>query len=297
MAAKWIASGALVATLLAFTACVDGRLLPVRPLPQVSFDSQWPAQGQAAVIMTGWTAPQATPDQSPVPIASIAKVMTAIIVLAQRPLEVGQDGPLLTVTAADVADLAVRRQQDQSVVGVVAGEQLSERQALEALLIASGNNIAMILARWVAGSAPDFIAGMNTTARSLGMRATRYTDPSGFDAATVSTASDQLVLIRHAMRNSVFAAIVGTSSVALPVAGVIHNTDTALGHDGIFAGKTGSDDAAGGCFAFAARRADAGRTVTVIGVVLGQHGPAGLIPQALSAASGLVFRVVAQPAG
>ena len=113
---------------------------------------------------------------------------------------------------------------------------------------------------------------MNAAARSLGMTHTRYTDPSGYDDATVSTAADQVRLVDRAMRLPVFASIVATPSATLPVAGTVHNTNTLLGHDGFVGVKTGSDDAAGGCFAFRAIRWIDGKRTTITGVVLGQPG-------------------------
>src|SRR5205814_7710540 len=130
-----------------------------------------------------------------------------------------------------------------SIVPIVAGEELTELQALQALLLPSANNVAAVLARWDAGSEARFVARMNATAQSLGMSHTRYTDPSGFDDATVSTAADQVRLIDRAMRVPVFAGIVATPSATLPVAGTVHNTNTLLGHDGFVGVKTGSDDA------------------------------------------------------
>ena len=157
-------------------------------------------------------------------------------------------------------------------MSIAAGEQLTERQALQALLLPSANNIAAVLARWDAGSADRFVARMNATARSLGMTHTRYTDPSGYDDATVSTAADQVRIVDRAMRLPVFASIVATPSATLPVAGTVHNTNTLLGQNGFVGVKTGSDDAAGGCFAFRAIRWIDGKRTTITGVVLGQPG-------------------------
>ena len=232
----------------------------------------WPAYGQAAFIRTGQSQIQAGPNQHAAPIASVAKVMTAYLVLRDHPLRLGQDGPTITLTDADVADTDRRRGQQESVVSIAAGEQLTERQALQALLLPSANNIAAVLARWDAGSADRFVARMNATARSLGMTHTRYTDPSGYDDATVSTAADQVRIVDRAMRLPVFASIVATPSATLPVAGTVHNTNTLLGHNGFVGVKTGSDDAAGGCFAFRAIRWIDGKRTTITGVVLGQPG-------------------------
>jgi serine-type D-Ala-D-Ala carboxypeptidase (penicillin-binding protein 5/6) len=246
----------------------------------------WPAYGQAAVQI-GQTQIQAGPNQHAAPIASVAKVMTAYLVLRDHPLGVGEDGPTITLTGADVADTDRRKRQRESVVPIAAGEQLTQRQALQALLLPSANNIAAVLARWDAGATARFVARMNATARSLGMTRTRYTDPSGYDDATVSTAADQLRIVDEAMRLPAFANIVASSSATLPVAGTVHNTNTLLGRNGFVGVKTGSDKAAGGCFAFRAIRLVHGKRTTITGVVLGQPGY-DLIDAGLVAAESIV---------
>jgi serine-type D-Ala-D-Ala carboxypeptidase (penicillin-binding protein 5/6) len=254
----------------------------------------WPAYGQAAVQI-GQSRVQAGPNQHAAAIASVAKVMTAYLVLRDHPLRPGQDGPTITLTDADVADTERRRRQRESVVSIAAGEQLTERQALQALLLPSANNIAAVLARWDAGSADRFVARMNATARSLGMTHTHYTDPSGYDDATVSTAADQVPLVDRAMRLPVFASIVATPSATLPVAGTVHNTNTLLGRNGFVGVKTGSTAAAGGCFAFRAIRWIDGKRTTITGVVLGQPGH-NRIAAGLAAAAAMVDRITGQRA-
>jgi D-alanyl-D-alanine carboxypeptidase (penicillin-binding protein 5/6) len=249
----------------------------------------WPAYGQAAVQI-GQAQIQAGPNQHPAAIASLAKVMAAYLVLRDHPLRLGQDGPAITLTDADVADTDRRAGRDESVVPIAAGEQLTERQALQALLLPSANNIAAVLARWDAGSAARFVARMNATAQSLGMTHTHYTDPSGYDDATVSTAADQVRIVDWAMRLPVFASIVATPSATLPVAGTVHNTNILLGHDGFVGIKTGSDKAAGGCFAFRAIRRIHGKRTTITGVVLGQPGY-DLVEAGLAAADAMVDRI------
>jgi D-alanyl-D-alanine carboxypeptidase (penicillin-binding protein 5/6) len=250
----------------------------------------WPADGQAAFVRTGQSQIQAGPNQHPAAIASVAKVMTAYLVLRDHPLRLGEDGPTITLTDADVDDTDRRRAQEESIVPVAAGEQLTERQALQALLLPSANNIAAVLARWDGGSVNRFVARMNAAARSLGMTQTRYTDPSGYDDATVSSAADQVRVVDRAMRLPVFASIVATPSATLPVAGTVRNTDTLLGYDGFVGIKTGSDDAAGGCFAFRAIRWIGGKRTTITGVVLGQPGH-DQITAGLAAADAMVNRI------
>ena len=260
------------------------------PLPS----TVWPADGQAAVHI-GQSQGQPGPNQHAAAIASVAKVMTAYLVLRDHPLRPGEEGPTITLTDADVADTERRRRQQESVVAVAAGEQLTERQALQALLLPSANNIAAVLARWAAGSPDRFVAQMNATARSLGMNRTRYTDPSGYDDATVSTAADQLRLVDRAMRVPVFASIVATPSATLPVAGTVRNTNRLLGYNGFVGVKTGSTDAAGGCFAFRAIRWIDGKRTTITGVVLGQPGR-DRIAAGLAAADAMVDRIAGQRA-
>jgi D-alanyl-D-alanine carboxypeptidase (penicillin-binding protein 5/6) len=263
--------------------------------------SVWPADGQAAFVLTGQSQVQAGPNQHVAAIASVAKVMTAYLLLRDHPPGLGQNGPTITLTDADVADTDRRRRRQESVVSIAAGEQLTERQALQALLLSSANNIAAVLARWDAGSTDRFVARMNATARSLGMTRTRYADPSGYDDATVSTAADQVRLVDRAMRLPVFASIVATPSATLPVAGPVHNTNRLLGHNGFVGVKTGSTAAAGGCFAFRAIRWIHGKRTTITGVVLGQPG----LAAAFAGADAMVDRITGhraapdpqQPAG
>ncbi|MBS1888729.1 MAG: D-alanyl-D-alanine carboxypeptidase [Actinobacteria bacterium] len=227
----------------------------------------WPSRGQAAIVLGGG-APAAGPDQEPAPIASLAKVMTAYLTLERHPLSGTDSGFTITVTAAQAETVAAEAEQGQSVVAVEAGERLTERQLLEALLIPSGNNIARMLAVAVGGSEARFLAEMNDAAGALGMDHTTYTDPSGFDPGTVSTAADQLRVFRRAMRFPAFRRIVSTGSVTLPVAGTVTNFNPLLAAG--YAGKTGSDSAAGGCLAFFTQVVAGGRPRTAVGVVMGQ---------------------------
>jgi D-alanyl-D-alanine carboxypeptidase (penicillin-binding protein 5/6) len=163
---------------------------------------------------------------------------------------------------------------------------LSERQALEALLLPSANNIAALLAIHEAGSVEAFVGEMNEAAAELGMQNTDYTDPSGFEDTTVSTAADQLKLGRTAMSDPTLAEIVAMPSTVLPVAGEVANFNELVGHEGFVGIKTGSDQAAGGCLLFAKRIQVDGRTLTVVGAVLGQR-EGDFIPAALASASSL----------
>jgi D-alanyl-D-alanine carboxypeptidase (penicillin-binding protein 5/6) len=243
-------------------------------------------QEAVAISRTGTVA--VAGEQAPTPIASVTKMMSALVVLRDHPLSPGESGPYIPITSADVAAYRLEAAQGDSVVKVRAGEQLSELQALEAALIPSGDNVVQLLATWDAGTTTAFVAKMNALARKLGMQHTHYAGPSGVDPATVSTAADQLRLARVAMANPVFASIVSMAQVTLPVAGVQYNVDADLGSDGIDGVKTGWVPQGGGCFVFAARARFHGTDVSVLGVVLGVEG-ATPVPTALSTAKALVL--------
>jgi D-alanyl-D-alanine carboxypeptidase (penicillin-binding protein 5/6) len=236
--------------------------------------------------------PAVSPHQRPVPIASVAKVMTAYLVLKHYPLRAGDGGPRFVVTQDDVLDTDARHREGQSVVAVRAGEQLTERDALMAILLPSANNVSLLVARQVSGSVASFVAEMNGTAHALGMSQTTYTDPSGYDDGTVSTARDQLRLAQVVAKDETLAAMMATRSYWLPVAGEVTNTNALLGHDGFVGMKTGSDEAAGGCLMFRAVWPTESGSRELIGVVLGQRG-GNLINAGLSAAKHLADRVEA----
>ncbi|MGC9671337.1 D-alanyl-D-alanine carboxypeptidase family protein [Planosporangium sp. 12N6] len=281
-----VVAAPVVATVLVILAALTGIQLarPAPPgalhlsapsaltLPGRPADIPWPARGQARLDVSGVGSLGGSGDDRPIPIGSVAKVMTAYVVLTGHPLDAGQAGPAITVTEPDVADYEARVPGGQSLVAVEAGEQLTERQALQALLLPSANNVAQILANWDAGGAEAFVAKMNATARSLGLADTRYTDPSGLAPSTVSTAADQTLLAERALTIPAFAEIVAQPSATLPVAGTVTNYNSLLGVDGVIGVKTGSTDEAGGNLVFAARLTVAGQTLTVVGAVLGQPG-------------------------
>lgn len=234
----------------------------------------FPAAGEAAVAVMGSGVVAASPHEKPEPIASVTKLMTAYLVLRAHPLVGEEQGPSLHFTLATHLAWLKDAESDESNLELVRGETLTERQLLEALLIPSADNVADIFAKWVSGSEARFVALMNATAASLGLRETHYADASGVDPHSVSTAADQAELASVLMANPVVRSIVSLTHVVFPVAGQVWNYNPALGVDGIVGVKSGFTDAAGGCLATAAWRDVSGRRLLVIAVVTGQ--PLGL---------------------
>jgi len=207
------------------------------------------------------------------PIGSVAKTLTALEVLGAHPLAPGDEGPVLTMTADDVALFQQALSVDGSSLPVQAGERLTERQLLLGLMLPSANNLAETLGRWVAGSHDAFVARLNAAALRLGMTATHFDDPSGFSPRTVSTAADLVRLGSAALAIPALAAIVGTAEAPFPDGTTLHNLDALLGTvPGWLGIKTGETPSAGGCLLFAARRrlGTAASAVTLVGAVLGQ---------------------------
>jgi D-alanyl-D-alanine carboxypeptidase (penicillin-binding protein 5/6) len=280
---RWIvgALAVLVAAAIALGAVALSRSAPalrlaIGRLPE-AFPGRlaglaWPTQGQAAVAVQGVGVLGSRRSELAAPIASVAKVMTAFIVLRDHPLGQHGAGPEIRVTEGDEAIYQADRNAGQSTAAVRSGELLSERQALEALLLPSGNNVASLLARWDAGSEEAFVDRMNVQAHRLGMHHTHYSDASGFSASTVSTARDQARLAEAAIGIPALVQIASLQRAQLPVAGDLENLDDLLGSHGIFGLKTGSTSAAGGCFVFTARVPTGRRMVNVVGAVLGQPG-------------------------
>src|ERR1700761_9336954 len=250
----------------------------------------WPAAGVSAAGLSGYGLIDGPGATRPGPIASVAKLMTAYVILQDHPLSATGSGPDITVEPSEAAAYRSQLAAGDSLVAVTAGETITERQALEALLLPSADNMAWILARWDAGSQAGFVARMNATARRLGMTGTSYTDPSGLDPSTTSTAADQVRLGVAAMRVPVLATIAAMSTAVLPVAGLVRNYNTLLGQDGIAGLKTGSTQAAGGCVLIAAWHHGSGHRTLIVAAVLGQPGTAQtILPNALQAGHNLVL--------
>ena len=162
----------IAASLVAVTAAIIGTLAyqsasssdTWSPLPGTAQPSRvtprngplgtiaWPASGVSAAGISGIGVLPGPGASQPVPIASVAKVMTAYIILRDHPLGVGEPGPPIVVQPGEAAAYPAQARNGDSLVPVTAGEQLTERQALEALLLPSADNVAA--ATWpVHGSA------------------------------------------------------------------------------------------------------------------------------------------------
>lgn len=199
------------------------------------------------------------------PIASLTKVMTAHVILKEAK-------PTDTVTIAK-QDVRYAERGGGTRAHLRPGDRLTVRDLLYALMLPSGADAAHALARTYGPGVPAFVAKMNATARSLGLRDTHYVNADGLPAPGGdghSTAHDQALLAAAALKNPLFAEIAATRTHSVPATAAHRsyhwtNTNRLLGTPGVIGVKTGFTRAAGYCLAFAAENADH----TLIGVVLG----------------------------
>jgi serine-type D-Ala-D-Ala carboxypeptidase (penicillin-binding protein 5/6) len=193
----------------------------------------------------------------PLPPASTAKLMTALIVLQQANLD-----DVVTISPAAAATQGSR-------MGLTAGETLTVRELLYGLLLPSGNDAAVALAEHIGGSEADFVDLMNRQAASMGLKATHFAGPHGMDAdGQTSSATDLLTIAQAALKYPLFAQIVATPKAE--VGGMaLTNTNELLGkYPGIDGIKTGTSDAGGECLVVSVTR----QGHRLLGIVLGSQG-------------------------
>mgnify|MGYP000088301444 CR=1 FL=1 len=228
----------------------------------------WPNYGQAAygVIDDGVLA-QSKETAEPVPIASLAKTVTALAVLKQKPLAPGEQGPMITLSEADEALYREYVAKSGTVVPVKAGIQISEYQALQAMLMVSSNNISDTLAIWAFGSVEAYNKYANEMLRELGISQTTIADASGYSSETKSTASDMVKIGLLYMQNPVLQEIALQPKATIPFAGVVYNNNAAHNEDGVIGIKIGFTEEAGKTFLAADINADNKNEISVAAVL------------------------------
>ena len=232
-------------------------------------DLPWPAYGQGALGARSYGVLTTHGEQTPVPIASITKIVTALAVLKEKPLAKGEKGPNITINSDDVAIYNEFVSQDGSVTPITRGSQISEYDSLQSMLIPSSNNMAATVAKWAFGSVDNYVKYANQMLLDMGFKQTHVDEASGFSTKSVSTATELIKLGEIALANEVIAEIVNKDTVNLPFAGKVNNINWLLGNEGVIGIKTGNTDEAGGCLLFAAQKNILGQSITLIGAILG----------------------------
>lgn len=254
----------LLAPLHASAAQLDPYVAPVTAAPALTFPG-YGATAVGAVGFPGVLAKSGTDD--PLPLASITKIVTALVTLEAKPLDVQEAGPEIAFTSTDVALYNSYLQRFGSVKPVRSGLVLSYRQVLELTVVASANNYTESLVNWAFGSEAAFLPVANAWLAEHGLDSMVLNDSTGMNPANVGTASDLIELGKLALADPLVSELVSTKTVSIPNVGDIKNTNKLLGDAGVRGIKTGTLDEAN--LLFAADYEVGSETVTVIGVMLG----------------------------
>ena len=212
--------------------------------------------------------------QEAIPIASISKIISTLVVLDAHPIAAGESGDIITFTDEDVEIYYDYIAVNGSVKSVEAGMELSQREVVELMLVGSANNYANSLVSWAFGSEDDYVPAANAWLAEHGLTSTSVSDATGMSPENVSTPTDLVALGKLAIADPLISEIIAMKSVDVPDVGELDNTNKLLGVDGIDGIKTGTLDEAGACLLFSADVAVGSQTVTLVGVILGgpDHG-------------------------
>ncbi|UJP09914.1 D-alanyl-D-alanine carboxypeptidase [Microbacterium sp. KUDC0406] len=218
---------------------IDAVSVTIEPAPGAAVS--WSAKGTSAVDVQGFAT--AASSGAKRPIASISKVVSVMMVLQEMPLKPGEQGPSFAFDYGDQREYWQYVRSDQSALDVPAGGSLTEYQMLEGVLLGSANNYIDRLADEIWGSKDAFASAAQQWLSDQGLDDTTIISPSGRDERNVATTADLLDLGEIAMRNPVFAEIVGKKSADIPGPGVVKNTNKMLTEDpGVVGIKTGTLD-------------------------------------------------------
>jgi D-alanyl-D-alanine carboxypeptidase (penicillin-binding protein 5/6) len=204
--------------------------------------------------------------EGPKPMASISKLITALVVLDKKPLaDVTAHGPTITFSRADHALYDKYYVLGATIAEMPIGSSMSQRQALEAMLIVSASNYAEAVSTWAFGSQGAFLQATRTWLAANGLDSTTIVEPTGIDSRNVSTTADLIKLARIAMKNPVVSQIAGMTTLDVPNIPPALSTNTLLGVDGITGLKTGTLKGSGSNLLFTSTM-DVGT-----GVILGNY--------------------------
>ncbi|WP_344738720.1 D-alanyl-D-alanine carboxypeptidase [Microbacterium awajiense] len=213
--------------------------VPVQPIAAPAATPAWPAQGSAAISVGGIPGTAATTlDASS--IASITKVVTALAVLDEMPLEPGEQGLEFRFGYADTVDYWNYLARGESALDVPSGGVLTEYQLLEGMLVGSANNYADRLAGNLWPTDAVYADAANDWLRRHGVPGVTVVEPTGIDPGNIADPAALIPLAQRALANPVIAEIVAKQVVELPGAGLVENTNGLLADDGVVGIKTGT---------------------------------------------------------
>lgn len=228
----------------------------------------WPEQGSAAVGVAGVdSTPASTGDR--LPMASITKLVTALMVLDQMPLAVGESGPSFSFDESDRDTYFAYLAEDESALDVPVDGTLSQFQMMQGMLIGSAGNYTDRLASTIWPSDAVYAAAARAWLDRHGLAGITVVEPTGIDPENSADPASLITLARLALADPVIAEIVRTRVVDLPGAGEVVNTNDLLADPSVVGLKTGSLESLYNLLA-AKEQVVGDTTVRVYAVALGQ---------------------------
>jgi D-alanyl-D-alanine carboxypeptidase (penicillin-binding protein 5/6) len=257
-------------TLLAPLQVTDPVVAKHAVLPEAAAQLTFPSYGGSAIGAVGFDGVLAQAGSTaPLPMASITKLVTMLVVLQAKPLAVGTEGPSVTMTSSDVSLYNRYVAQNGSVSPVRSGLVFTQHELMELSLVRSADNYAASLAVWAYGSMDAYLAAAKSWVAAHQLPSMTITDPTGIEPTDAASTGDLLTLGKLALADPVIADIVSMKSVTIHDVGTLKNTNGLLGSLGIVGIKTGTLTGAGANLLFASEHKVGGTRVTIVGVVLG----------------------------
>ena len=197
-------------------------------------NSQWAVAIDGKIVTAG-------PETKVQPTASTTKMILSLAIMEQKPFDLDSAGETIKITKEMYDKYTWYVSHNGSNTKVAVGEEISEKDALISVMLASSNNMADSLAIWAFGSIEEYQKYATEMLFKLGVSSTKLgtKDASGYDESTTSTPEDLAIIGYHVLKNPVLREIVNKKSATVPVAGEIVNTNKLLGQNGIIGVKTG----------------------------------------------------------
>lgn len=268
---------------LVLVALVGGATyLVFAPLPAIASDDAaiasspvaeaqvaWPASGAAAFAIEGVEGASGATGDAAVPMASITKLATTLVVLEQRPIETGE-GADITIGAEDVAFMQTAFDEAAPYYPVRTGQTVTQADLVEASIVASTANASMTLARWGFDSIDAFLVAADDWAQRNGLTTMVIADAAGLSLDSVASPADMVRLGELALADPIVGAAMRQRSVSIAGLGVQPSTNPLLGVSGIDAGKTGALFVSGRNLIVSATATVDGQPLRAVVVVAGQ---------------------------
>ncbi len=255
-----------------------------------------PVAGSSGLSLGVDATPVAAGSTTPVPMAAATKLITALVVLDAKPVGAADSGPTISATNEDFQSFVNYQAAGVRAVRVLAGDSWSEREALQAMVVASSNNHAEMLARWAFGSIDAYLVAAKSWLAAHDLTGVTVADTTGLDPASVGTGSDLARLAALVRADPLLAELTNAPRDTSLHGAPVENTIGYRASSGVVTLSRSYTDEAGVCVVFAYPVEVGGTAVTVYGAMLGEPSYDQLDADMDALIAGLPSSIVAQDA-